>query len=113
MTDRIRSVQLYEKAWKNKVPIAAFELGRFYEGDISRLSSSGQGTITSDLSKAWSWYQMGADVGEPRMIRQTEMRSYFTRSVITRLLPSVHTMRLGRTMRGGTGAIVAQPSHDC
>jgi len=55
-TDKLdieRATTLYEQAWKDGVPIAAFELGHLYE-----LGSQ------PDLSKAWSWYQKGVDASE-------------------------------------------------
>ena len=54
-SDQARAVSLYEKAWQEGVPIAAFELGQLYERG-------------PDLSKAWSWYQKGADIGEPNAL---------------------------------------------
>ncbi len=53
--DHVRALSLYEKAWEDGVTIAAFELGQFYERG-------------SDTPKAWSWYQKGADVGEPNAL---------------------------------------------
>ncbi len=54
-SDRARAVSLYEKAWRDGVPIAAFELGQLYERG-------------PDPSKAWSWYRKGADIGEPNAL---------------------------------------------
>jgi WD40 repeat protein/serine/threonine protein kinase len=52
-----RATLLYEQAWKEGVTIAAFELGHQHE-----LRSQ------PDLSKAWVWYQKGADAGEPNAL---------------------------------------------
>ncbi|HEY6620569.1 MAG TPA: protein kinase [Steroidobacteraceae bacterium] len=58
MFDPQRAVSLYEKAWREGVPIAAFALGQLYE--------SGAGVkFQADAAKAWEWYGKGADAGEP------------------------------------------------
>jgi hypothetical protein len=65
MLDPERAVSLYEKAWQDGVPIAAFELGHLYEVRVSGSHGAGQGELPPDLAKAWVWYQKGADAGEP------------------------------------------------
>jgi len=50
--DRTRAVSLYERAWRDGVAIAAFELGQLYERGGSE-------------QRAWPWYQKGAEAGEP------------------------------------------------
>lgn len=64
-SDPRRAVALYERAWNDDVPIAAFELGRLYEGqergrDAAAIPCAGPGS-----SKASRWYRAGADAGEP------------------------------------------------
>ncbi len=59
-----RAVALDEQAWKDGVPIAAFELGHLYEH-----------APQPDLSKAWSWYQQGADAGEPNALARFAERA--------------------------------------
>ena len=54
--DRARAVSLYEKAWRDGVPIAAFELGQLYERRVRRRVTAPDAR-QPDLSKAWSWYQ--------------------------------------------------------
>jgi WD40 repeat protein len=52
--DKARAVALYEKAWKDGVPMAAYALGRLYESGPE-----------PDTNQAWSWYRQGADAHEP------------------------------------------------
>jgi len=65
--DHGRAVSLYEKAWQEGVPFAAFALGRLYEQ-----GAPGTGATTvarqPDWPKAWSWYRKGADIGEPNAL---------------------------------------------
>jgi WD40 repeat protein len=61
MLDPERAASLYENAWRDGVPIAAFALGHLYESGVP-----GPGVkFQTDLAKAWTWYQKGADVREP------------------------------------------------
>ena len=60
--DYTRAVSLYENAWQDGVPIAAFELGQLYERGISGTANQ------PDQSKAWSWYRKGAEIGEPNAL---------------------------------------------
>jgi WD40 repeat protein len=64
--DPARAVTLLEGAWKTRVPIAAYELGRVYEIGFAA-AGAGPGSQV-DPAKAWSWYQRGADVGEPNAL---------------------------------------------
>jgi WD40 repeat protein/serine/threonine protein kinase len=59
-----RALSLYEKAWAQAVPIAAFKLGRFYE---LRSPATAEGAVARD-SKAWRWYRLGAEAGEPNAL---------------------------------------------
>jgi WD40 repeat protein len=68
MRDPERAVSLYENAWRDGVLIAAFNLGHLYEDGLSGSDATASGTLQSDLSKAWSWYQKGADAGEPNAL---------------------------------------------
>ena len=67
-SDHARAVSLYEKAWRDGVPIAAFELGQLYERGVPGAAAAVPVERQRDLSKAWSWYQKGADIGEPNAI---------------------------------------------
>jgi WD40 repeat protein/tRNA A-37 threonylcarbamoyl transferase component Bud32 len=59
--DPERAVSLYEKAWRDGVPIAAFALGHLYESGVTGAAA----VFQSNEVKAWAWYQRGADAGEP------------------------------------------------
>jgi WD40 repeat protein/TPR repeat protein len=59
--DPDRSIALDETAWKEGVPIAAYELGHRYEVGLSAIDEA---KMKPDLEKAWAWYQKGADAGE-------------------------------------------------
>ena len=63
-----RAISLYEKAWEDGVPIAAFELGRLYEQGVPDAGAATPAARQPDPSKAWSWYRKGADVGEPNAL---------------------------------------------
>jgi WD40 repeat protein len=63
-TEAARAIALDERAWKDGVPIAAYQLGHRYESG-SAFSSTGDPMLAPDLEKAWFWYQAGADAGEP------------------------------------------------
>jgi WD40 repeat protein/serine/threonine protein kinase len=56
-----RAVSLYEKAWWDGLPIAAFALGHLYEAGAPGAAVS----FHADPAQAWAWYQKGADAGEP------------------------------------------------
>jgi TPR repeat protein len=61
VVDQQRAVSLYEKAWGDGLPIAAFALGHLYEAGVP-----GEGVkFQPDPAQAWAWYQKGADAGEP------------------------------------------------
>jgi WD40 repeat protein len=82
--DAKRSIELYEKAWADGVPIAATRLAQLYErGWTGRArdgnASASPGAIRPDLNLAWSWYQSAADAREPnalvRLAERFELRS--------------------------------------
>jgi TPR repeat protein len=68
MLDPARSVTLLERAWNEKVPIAAYKLGHMYEIGLPVAAASVYPKLQVDVAKAWSWYQKGADVGEPNAL---------------------------------------------
>ena len=68
MLDPERAAALDQKAWRDGVPIAAFVLGHLYEVGVSVSQAVAQSTIQPDLGKAWTWYQKGADAGEPHAL---------------------------------------------
>jgi TPR repeat protein len=67
MLDPDRAVALYQKAWHDGVPIAAYFLGHFYEVGVTGSQP--------DLAKAWDWYQKGADAGEPHALARFAERA--------------------------------------
>jgi eukaryotic-like serine/threonine-protein kinase len=68
LLDASAAVPLYRKAWQDGVPVAAFKLGHFYEYGMQGSEKSASTATRPDMSQAWSWYQKGADVGEPNSL---------------------------------------------
>jgi len=68
MLDPARAVSLYEKAWRDGVPIAAFELGHLFEFGVAPDAESGRRPFKPDMTNAWAWYRMGAELGEPNAV---------------------------------------------
>ncbi|MGO9946892.1 MAG: protein kinase domain-containing protein [Steroidobacteraceae bacterium] len=66
--DPERAATLYEMAWQDGVHIAAFELGQLYEYGIRDAEAAATKLPKQDVRQAWSWYQKGADVGEPNAL---------------------------------------------
>lgn len=66
--DPERAAALYQEAWQDRVAIAAFHLGHLYEAGVSGSDAAASGKTKPDLTKAWSWYQKGADQGEPNAL---------------------------------------------
>jgi TPR repeat protein len=62
-----RAVSLYEQAWQEGVPIAAFKLGHLFEYGVQSADAAA-GVFNTDAAKAWSWYQKGVDAGEPNAV---------------------------------------------
>jgi WD40 repeat protein len=68
MVDPERAVSLYERSWRDGVPIAAFDLGHIYEVGVSGSEATAPWKLQPDPAKAWSWYKKGADAGEPNAL---------------------------------------------
>ena len=68
LLDASPAVPLYQKAWQDGVPVAAFKLGHFYEYGAQVSEKSASPPLRPDMSQAWSWYQKGADAGEPNAL---------------------------------------------
>ena len=68
MIDPHRVESLYERAWEDGVPIAAFALGRLYEVGIPGSRAAAPAGLQPDLQKAWSWYKKGVEVDEPNAL---------------------------------------------
>jgi WD40 repeat protein/TPR repeat protein len=72
--DPARAVSLYEQAWKRGVSVAAFELGKLFEQGVHG-SDPGSGIVLApDLSRAWLWYQKGANAREPNALSRFAQR---------------------------------------
>ena len=67
MGDPARAAALYERAWADGVRIAAFRLGHLLEYGVPSANAA-VGVVNTDAPKAWSWYQKGADAGEPNAL---------------------------------------------
>jgi TPR repeat protein len=61
MLDPQRAASLYENAWRDGLPIAAFALGHLYETG----APDGEHPFPPDTAQAWAWYWKGADAGDP------------------------------------------------
>jgi len=72
--DAGRAVSLYEQAWQEGVPIAAFSLGHLYEHGVAADVTLAGAAVARDEPKAWQWYQKGADVGEPNALARVAER---------------------------------------
>ena len=72
--DPARAASLYDKAWQSGVAVAAFELGHLYEFGVRGADARTIPALREDPSAAWSWYQKGADVGEPHALARVAER---------------------------------------
>jgi WD40 repeat protein/serine/threonine protein kinase len=72
--DAGRAVSLYEQAWQEGVPIAAFSLGHLYEHGVPADATLASAAVARDEPKAWQWYQKGADAGEPNALARLAER---------------------------------------
>lgn len=62
--DPVRAVSLYERAWRDGLTVAAFQLGHVYEVGVT----AGGAGFRADTGRAWAWYRKGADAGEPNAL---------------------------------------------
>jgi WD40 repeat protein/TPR repeat protein len=65
VTDTRQAILQYQQSWESGIPIAAYELGHLYENGMPSSTAGAPVTFAPNLATAWSWYQKGADVGEP------------------------------------------------
>jgi WD40 repeat protein len=65
LLDVPRAISLYEQAWSEGVPVAAFELGGLYEQGLHRPGNNTAYLLAPNEAQAWSWYGKGAAAGEP------------------------------------------------
>lgn len=75
MPDVSRAISLLEQAWKDGVTAAAFELGTLYENGINQSGQDRGPLLNPDGARAWTWYQRGADAGEPRALARFAARA--------------------------------------
>ncbi|HEY6927617.1 MAG TPA: protein kinase [Steroidobacteraceae bacterium] len=68
MLDVPRAIALYERAWKDGVSFAGFELGALYERGVRSPGPNGNYALAPDATQAWSWYQEAADAKEPHAL---------------------------------------------
>jgi WD domain, G-beta repeat len=108
MLDPNRAVLLYEQAWHDRIPIAAFELGHLYEVGVPGSFASAPGKFQADLEKAWSWYKKGADVGEPNALGRFAERD--ERNAITEADPQKRAALLLQTFSNYAAA--SERAHD-
>ena len=66
--DLPRAITLYERAWRDGVPFAAFELGSLYERGVPAAGADGKYVLAPDATRAWAWFQKGVDAGEPNAL---------------------------------------------
>jgi WD40 repeat protein/tRNA A-37 threonylcarbamoyl transferase component Bud32 len=71
--DPAQAIAAYELAWRRKVSIAAFELGYVYEHGVRAAEGSAY-LLAPDKTRAWLWYQRGADAGEPNALARLAAR---------------------------------------
>jgi Tol biopolymer transport system component len=80
LLDLPTAVSLFERAWRDGVTIAAFELGSLYEHGASRSGSNSEFLLAPDNARAWSWYQKAAVAGEPNALARFAERDDGTAS---------------------------------
>jgi WD40 repeat protein/serine/threonine protein kinase/TPR repeat protein len=68
MVDIPQAISAYERAARDGVPIAAFELGNLYEHGVRRGETEQDYIFAPDENRAWLWYQQGAVAGEPHAL---------------------------------------------
>jgi WD40 repeat protein/serine/threonine protein kinase len=74
LLDPPAAVSLFERAWKDGVTIAAFELGKLYEYGVSQPGANAKYLLAPDNARAWSWYQKAAAAGEPNALARVADR---------------------------------------
>jgi TPR repeat protein len=108
MIDPARAIALYQKAWRDDVSIAAFELGHLYESGVPGPNAAARDTFQPEVAKAWSWYQKGAEVGEPNALARFAERD--ERNAIAESDPSKRNALLLQAFRFYASA--AERAHD-
>jgi WD40 repeat protein/tRNA A-37 threonylcarbamoyl transferase component Bud32 len=75
MHDLTRAITLLEKSWSDGVAIAAFELGSLYEHGVRSPAAGANRESATDETRAWRWYQKGADAREPNALARFAQRA--------------------------------------
>jgi TPR repeat protein len=97
MPDPGRAVSLYQQAWADGVPVAAFMLGHLYEHGLPPAAASRGAAFAADASKAWLWYRQGADAGEPMALGRLAERE--ERTALAATNPSTSNAQLLQAFR--------------
>jgi WD40 repeat protein len=100
--DLARAKSLYERAWQEGVPIAAFRLATLYEHGPPRGSGTASAPFQTDKSKAWEWYRKGADIAEPNSLARFAERD--ERAALDMNDPSERNKQLLRAFSGYAAA---------
>jgi WD40 repeat protein/serine/threonine protein kinase len=75
LLDLPAAVSLFERAHKEGVTIAGFELGRLYEYGVGRPGANQDYLLAPDNARAWTWYQKAAAAGEPNALARFAERA--------------------------------------
>jgi WD40 repeat protein/tRNA A-37 threonylcarbamoyl transferase component Bud32 len=75
LPDLGRAQSLYEHAWKDGVTVAAFALGELYEHGLTAADRPNEFLLAPEEARAWHWYQMAADRGQPNALARLAERS--------------------------------------
>lgn len=70
-----RAISLLEQAWRDGVPIAAFELGGIYERGALASGDSTQYLLTPNPARAAFWYDKATQAGEPDTLARMAERA--------------------------------------
>jgi WD40 repeat protein/TPR repeat protein len=72
--DPSQAILLYEKAWAEGLPIAAYQLGNLFERGVRGAAGASVNEPRADTNKAWLWFQRGAAAGEPYALTRIALR---------------------------------------
>jgi WD40 repeat protein/serine/threonine protein kinase len=72
--DVLRAVALFEQAWREGVPIAAYELGMLYERGVRLPEGDGAFLFAPDTAQARIWYGKAVNAGEPHALARIAAR---------------------------------------
>ncbi len=75
LPDPYRAVSLYDHAWHDGLPIAAFGLGQLYERGMPTSNTTGGRAFPPDPVKSWLWYATGVGAHEPNALARFAQRA--------------------------------------